>query len=167
MNKKDVPSLILFVCAGNICRSPAAEGVMQDLVNSAGHAGLVGIDSAGTHGYHTGELADPRMREAAGRRGLNLTSRARQVRRADLDEFSFVIAMDNENLAYLNEIHEQPKAAIHLLSDFLDKNSWPADVPDPYYGGPAGFEKVLDMLQAAAPQLLEHVLESRKSQSLS
>lgn len=144
---------ILFVCLGNICRSPTGEGVLQHMVATSPWAGAIKIDSAGTIGYHQGRPADPRMQRAAARRGIELTSRARQVQAADLDRFDMVLAMDRENLADLQRLHPTPKARVSLLSEFLDE-SWPNDVPDPYYGGEDGFEYVLDMIQAACPAIL-------------
>lgn len=144
---------VLFVCLGNICRSPTGEGVLQHLAATSPWAEAVTVDSAGTIGYHQGRPADPRMQRAAARRGIELTSRARQVQAADLDRFDLVLAMDRENLADLQRLHPTPKARVCLLSEFLDE-SWPQDVPDPYYGGEDGFEYVLDMIQAAGPAIL-------------
>lgn len=148
------PSRVLFVCLGNICRSPAAEGVLKHFVTKAGLESGIEIDSAGTAGYHIGKPADARMRRAASLRGYDLTSRARQVQPWDLHEFHWVIAMDRENLADLKTLVPQPQAEVRLLSSFLT-GSWPTDVPDPYYGGDEGFEFVLDMLEAASPAILE------------
>ncbi|TVP95269.1 MAG: low molecular weight phosphotyrosine protein phosphatase [Planctomycetaceae bacterium] len=144
---------VLFVCLGNICRSPAAEAVLR---TAAGDAAVeVRIDSAGTIAAHAGEPADPRMRAAGRKRGHALTSIARQVTVADLEpgRFDRVIAMDRENLAELRRLAPQPATRISLLSEFLE-SPWPQDVPDPYYGGADGFEFVLDMLEAAAPKIL-------------
>jgi protein-tyrosine phosphatase len=143
----------LFVCLGNICRSPTGEGVLQHAVAASPWSEVITIDSAGTIGYHQGRPADPRMQRAAARRGIELTSRARQVQAADLDRFDLVVAMDRENLADLQRLHPNPKARVCLLSEFLD-DRWPHDVPDPYYGGEDGFEYVLDMIQAACPAIL-------------
>lgn len=148
---------VLFVCLGNICRSPAAEGVFQHLVNEAGFAGSIGVDSAGTLGYHTGKPADARMRQAAAGRGYELLSRARQVQQNDLDEFDLIVAMDRSNLAELQAMHSAPAGRLCLLSDFLPDRQ-PLDVPDPYYGGTEGFEKVLDLLELASPAILLEVL---------
>lgn len=150
---------VLFVCLGNICRSPAAEGVMQQLVNERGLADQVHVDSAGTSGYHIGELADKRMRHAASARGLDLTSKSRQVTPRDLSEFDWVIAMDRDNYRELHGLREGPQSKIRLLSEFLD-DDWPRDVPDPYYGGDDGFEEVLNMLEAACPKLLDAICET-------
>ncbi len=147
---------VLFVCLGNICRSPAAEGVFATAVKAAGRSAEIDIDSAGTGNWHGGELADPRMRKAAARRGIELTSRARQVRPADFDEFDLIVAMDRDNLKNLEAMRKAKPGQLFLLSDLLG-SEWPVDVPDPYYGGPEGFERVLDMLAAAMPALLEQI----------
>ncbi len=145
---------VLFVCLGNICRSPAAEGLFAHYVSKQDQDDRFRIDSAGTAGYHEGNLADPRMREAAERRGIELSSRSRKIEYRDLESFDYVIAMDRENLADILRVHDAPAAKVQLLSDFLGDN-WPNDVPDPYYGGADGFEMVLDMLKAACPAMLD------------
>ena len=151
------PKSILFVCLGNICRSPTGEGVLQNLVEERGLDSKVTIDSAGTIGYHEGNPADRRMRDHASKRGYDLTSRSRKIVVDDLDRFDLVIAMDRQNHSDIMEI--DPAATnVKLMSDFLD-DSWPVDVPDPYYGGADGFETVLDMIEAACPAVLEHLLE--------
>jgi protein-tyrosine phosphatase len=156
---KDPVKRILFVCLGNICRSPAAEGVFQKLVAEQGLQQSVHVDSAGTAGYHIGKPADARMIAAADERGFDLTSRSRQVTARDIELFDLVVAMDRANYRDLLNLARTSKTDhIRLLSDFLDKTIWPAEVPDPYYGGQADFEYVLDMLQAASPQLLSHLL---------
>lgn len=114
------------------------------------------VDSAGTAGYHVGELADSRMRDTAQCRGIELLSRSRKLTRRDLDEFDLVIAMDRQNLSDIQSLHESPQATVRMLSDFLD-DAWDDEVPDPYYGGQAGFETVLDMLQAACPGILDEL----------
>ena len=142
---------------GNICRSPAGEGVMQDLVNQRKLEASIAVDSAGTHGYHVGERADARMRSAAKKRGYVLQSRSRRVTKIDLQIFDVVIAMDKDNLFELNQMHDQPTSELKLLSDYLP-DGWPKDVPDPYYGGDAGFEKVLDMIELACPIIVEELM---------
>ena len=116
------------------------------------------IDSAGTAGYHIGARADERMREYASRRGYDLQSRARKLVPTDLETFDLVIAMDRENFDDINRLHGDPTADVKLLSEYLD-DSWPNDVPDPYYGGEDGFEYVLDMIEAAAPEILKQLAE--------
>jgi len=146
---------VLFVCMGNICRSPTGEGVFKHYVDEQGYTDLIQVDSAGTLAYHTGDPADQRMREAAGRRGYTLNSIARQVNGADIDECDLVVAMDYDNLADLERLANGPKPHIRLLGSFIDAEQ-PGPVPDPYYGGAAGFEKVLDMIESACPGMFEH-----------
>ncbi|MEM6472933.1 MAG: low molecular weight protein-tyrosine-phosphatase [Planctomycetota bacterium] len=145
---------ILFVCMGNICRSPAGEAVMSRFAEEFDVD--VEVDSAGTHGYHVGEPADARMRAAAETRGYDLTSRGRQVTKEDLADgkFDLVLAMDQENYAGLTKLAGRPTQHIRLFSDYLDDN-WPTDVPDPYYGGDDGFDEVLDMLEEGCPVILQ------------
>lgn len=157
------PTKILFVCMGNICRSPAAECLFQHFVNERGDANRILIDSAGTISYHAGNPPDSRMSEAAANRGYKLLGRARQVTRHDLDEFDLILAMDRDNLSSLQSLATSPKGRVVLFSDFLD-DQWPQDVPDPYYGGRRGFEDVLDMIEAACPAILAEC-QSDKSNS--
>lgn len=149
---------VLFVCLGNICRSPTGEGILKHVVDQLGLSDQFLIDSAGTAGYHIGHRADARMREHASRRGYELTSRARKICVDDLDTFNLVIPMDRENLLDVRRLTSQAKAEIKLLSEFLDDN-WPTDVPDPYYGGPEGFEYVVDMIEAACPRIVAYLRE--------
>ena len=140
---------------GNICRSPTAEGVFRHLANENGFADRLHIDSAGTHAYHIGEPADRRARAAAERRGMSLDGiRARRVSAADYERFDYIIAMDEENLARLRD--ESPDEHQHKLRLFLEYTDGPeTEVPDPYYGGAAGFERVLDLVEEASRGLLE------------
>ena len=152
------PIKILFVCMGNICRSPMAEGVFRHHVRQVGLDGLIAIDSAGTHDYHVGELPDPRAQRAAGRRGYDLaTLRGRQVSRADFLEFDYLLAMDEVNLRALERLC--PSRHAHKLKLFMEfgVNAAPREVPDPYYGGDQGFERVLDMVEDASQGLLAHL----------
>lgn len=151
---------ICFVCLGNICRSPTAHGVMEHLVAEAGLAHAVSIASAGTGAYHVGELPDPRTRAAAKRRGFALTSRAQQFTAADLDRFDLVVAMDGSNLRDVRRLAGKRTAPeIVLLRSFDASAPANADVPDPWYGGDAGFEEVLDQCERACAGLLAHVRE--------
>ncbi|MEM9553429.1 MAG: low molecular weight protein-tyrosine-phosphatase [Acidobacteriota bacterium] len=153
---------VLFVCMGNICRSPAGEGLFLDLLAQRGLDDAVEVDSAGTIGYHTGAAPDRRMRRAAEARGVTLEGAARQVRADDFERFDLVIAMDRENHADLDALGLTRGGQLRLLSDFLDadqRTTWGVDVPDPYYGGDAGFEHVLDMIEAARERLLEHLID--------
>ena len=149
---------LLFVCLGNICRSPAAEGVFLHHLRERGLSDRFVVDSAGTGAWHVGEQADSRMRRAASRRGYDLTSRARQVTVEDFHEFHLVVAMDRSNFSDLEEIRPAgSRADLRLFSDFLPAGS-PQDVPDPYYGGEQGFDRVLDLVEEGAENLLEHLL---------
>ena len=148
---------ILFVCMGNICRSPTGEGVMRKLVEDRGMIDRVVVDSAGTIGYHQGHPADTRMRKHAAKRGYNLTSVARQIQPGDLDRFDLIIAMDSANHHDILGIARGQTNHVRLLSNFLD-GDWPTDVPDPYYGGDEGFETVIDMIEAACLSLLDYLL---------
>jgi protein-tyrosine phosphatase len=153
---------ILFVCMGNICRSPTAEAVFRKVVTESGLGDVVHIDSAGTHGYHVGEPPDPRTVAAAARRGYLLDElRARRFEPKDFERFDYVIAMDRENLVQL-EMHAgvEHRPRLALLLSFAEGIG--EDVPDPYYGGAAGFERVLDMIEEASRGLLE-TLRSRHS----
>jgi len=149
---------VLFVCMGNICRSPTAEGVFRQVVDDAGLSHLIEIDSAGTHAYHVGEQPDRRSQATALRRGFDLSSqRARKVHKNDFDEFHYVLAMDNENYANLRAICSE--AALSKVGLFLEHgiNISETEVPDPYYGGDRGFEHVLDLIEDASRGLLAHI----------
>jgi protein-tyrosine phosphatase len=150
---------LCFVCLGNICRSPTAEGVMRALVERAGLASAIEIDSAGTGAWHVGEPADERARAAAARRGFELTSVARRVMRADFDRFDYLIAMDRENLIALERMapDEAARGKVRLLRSFDPAAPRGAAVPDPYYGGADGFDQVVDICEAACRGLLEHI----------
>ena len=151
---------ILFVCMGNICRSPMVEGVFRHHVKQAGLDERIAIDSAGTHDYHIGEPPDPRAQRAAGRRGYDLSRlRGRQVSRADFGEFDYLLAMDRMNLRVLERLC--PSQHGHKLKLFMEfsNDAAPGEVPDPYYGGEQGFERVLDMAEDASQGLLEHLRE--------
>lgn len=158
--KRDLMVNVLFVCMGNICRSPTAEGVFSKLVEEQGLAEKIGIDSAGTHAYHTGEAPDSRAQQSALKRGINIGSlRARKAIAKDFGRFDYVIAMDYDNLSHLESIC--PEEHVEKLSLFLEYGSQSdiKEVPDPYYGGPLGFERVLDLVEDASRGLLEAILE--------
>ena len=157
--EKPSPQRIMFVCLGNICRSPAAQAVMQKLVQDHGVSDRFQIDSSGTAGYHIGALPDARMIAAGAKRGIPMTSHAKKLIADHLSHRDLIIAMDRENLANIQRLSDGKTANVKLLSDFLDP-SWPRDVPDPYYGEEDGFEYVLDMLEAACPAILKSSLES-------
>ena len=149
---------ILFVCMGNICRSPTAQGVFESRVAATELAQRVQIDSAGTHAYHVGEQPDPRATQAAAKRGIDLSrQRARRVEAADFARFDYVLAMDNSNLDDLLSIcPEQHQGKVRLFLEFVGP-SVRHDVPDPYYGGPQGFERVLDLVEEGAEALIEDI----------
>jgi protein-tyrosine phosphatase len=156
----NAPYRITFVCLGNICRSPTAHGVMERLVAEAGLSRVIAIDSAGTAAYHIGELPDERTRVAARRRGIELTHRGRQFTRADLDRFDLVVAMDGQNLTRLRQLAAGRTTPVLALLRSFDPTAAPgAEVPDPWGGGAAGFEEVLDQCERACAGLLAHVRE--------
>jgi len=149
---------VLFVCMGNICRSPTAEGVFRKRVAAELPELVIEIDSAGTHAYHVGEAPDARARSAAASRGVDLQSiRARRVESEDFDRFDLVLAMDELNHVTLLDIcPPERQSRVRLFLDFaphLERR----DVPDPYYGGPNGFERVLDLVEEASAGLIEHI----------
>ena len=148
---------ILFVCLGNICRSPAAEAMMQMLVERNGLADRVVLDSAGTYGGHSGERSDARMRRAALARGIDITHRARQVREEDFERFDMIIAMDDNNYEALFRLAPDREAQqrIYRFREFLRHNPNWSYIPDPYYEGHDGFELVLDLLEDGCSTLLE------------
>ena len=154
---------LLFVCLGNICRSPTAEGVMRHLVREAGLEDEITIDSAGTGSWHVGSAPDERSTAAAALRGITLEGQARQVTAADFDRFDLVVAMDSSNKRDLQRLapNAEARAKVVALREF-DPEAVAAgdlDVPDPYYGGDDGFEHVLDVIDRAGRGLLEHVRE--------
>ena len=151
---------VLFVCMGNICRSPTAEGVFRHFLTEAGLSDEVHADSAGTHAYHTGEPPDRRAQAAAERRGYALDDiRARRVSDLDFEGFDFIVAMDEDNLLNLRESAEETHH--HKIRLFLEfaRDSGMREVPDPYYGGAQGFERVLDLVEDASAGLLAAVRE--------
>ncbi len=149
---------VCFVCLGNICRSPTAEGVMRHLVKEAGLSHLIEVESAGTAGYHTGSPADARSRKAAQRRGIVLDGRAQQFQAADFGRFDYVLAMDGNNFADLEGLAPPDLLKkLHLLRSFDPASPRGAGVPDPYYGGPEGFDEVLDLCESACAALLERL----------
>lgn len=154
---------VLFVCMGNICRSPTAEGVFRRQVAAAGLLDRIVIDSAGTHDYHIGKPPDRRSQQAALRRNYDLSGlRGRQVGPGDFHEFDYILAMDRDNLANLQRIC--PAQHLHKLNLFMEfsRKFGQREVPDPYYGGEQGFENVLDMIEDAASGLLD-AIQARKA----
>ncbi len=158
MARIGTPARVLFVCMGNICRSPIAEGVLRHAVASAGLEQIIFVDSAGTHEYHAGHPPDRRAQLAAARRGYQLANlRARQVNAQDFVEFNYILAMDQDNLSHLRRLAPaQHHGKLGLFMDYSSERRG-EDVPDPYYGGAQEFELVLDMAEDAAAGLLQHI----------
>ena len=155
---------VLFVCMGNICRSPTAQGVFRALIEREGLESHIRTDSAGTIAYHVGEPPDRRARETATKRGIDLSDlRARRARAEDFEMFDYVIAMDRANYHDLMEICPPGRQdRLHLFMDFAPH--LPEDeVPDPYYGGVAGFDRVFDMVEQASLGLLQHIRDNNQS----
>ena len=151
-----MPAKVLFVCLGNICRSPMAEGIFAQLVRERGLERAYRIDSAGTGDWHVGEPPDRRAIAAAGKHGVPLPSLCRQVRRADFDEFDLVVAMDRGNRRDLEALApEGSRRKIRLMRDYEPESERGADVPDPYYGGPVEFDTVYGMLRRCCERLLD------------
>jgi protein-tyrosine phosphatase len=151
---------LLFVCLGNICRSPTAEGVMRSLITQAGLQESIELESAGTGSWHVGSPPDERASAAAGARGILLEGAARQVRSEDFQRFDLLLAMDRANLRELQRLAdgEEERGKARLLRQFDPASSGEdLDVPDPYYGAAGGFEEVLDLVQAACEGLLEQI----------
>ncbi|MEY4467051.1 MAG: hypothetical protein RIR21_844 [Pseudomonadota bacterium] len=149
---------LLFLCMGNICRSPTAHGVFRDLVNARGLHHQIHIDSAGTHNYHPGSPPDKRSQKHAIKRGYDLSDlRARQISELDYEQHDLLLAMDWDNLALAQQdCPPEHQRKLRRLTEFC-KNHQAAVVPDPYYGGDAGFEHVLDLIEDACEGLLEHI----------
>jgi len=144
---------VLFVCMGNICRSPTAEGVFRKLVSRAERHSDFEIDSAGTIGYHAGNMADNRMRAAAEERGYQLESIARRIEVSDFARFDLIVTMDDENFRDVSAMAPGSGARIVRMCDYCEEHD-ETEVPDPYYGGEAGFQKVIDILEDACANLL-------------
>ncbi|TKW11699.1 hypothetical protein SEVIR_6G250400v4 [Setaria viridis] len=161
------PFAVLFVCLGNICRSPAAEAVFRNLVSKRGLDSKFHIDSAGTIGYHEGNKADSRMRSASKKRGIEVTSISRPIKPSDFRDFDLILAMDRQNYEdILNSFerwrHKEPLPdsapnKVKLMCSYCKRHT-ESEVPDPYYGGPQGFEKVLDLLEDACESLLDSIV---------
>jgi protein-tyrosine phosphatase len=155
-----VPIRVSFVCLGNICRSPTAEGIMRSLVDRAGLSDAIEVESAGTGSWHLGERADRRARETAEARGVTLNGRAQQFGESDFDRLDYILVMDvgiKSALARLAS-SDEARAKVHLLRSFDPASAPDAPVPDPYYGGPDGFEEVFDICDAACRGLLDHIV---------
>lgn len=149
---------VLFVCMGNICRSPTAEGVFTHMVTEAGLENFIKIDSAGTHNYHVGAEPDSRAQAVSESRGYDLSSlRGRKFVEDDFFEFDYIIGMDDENIETMSFIRpDGARASLHLFLEFASQHD-ETEVPDPYYGGPKGFDRVLDMVEDASRGLLDRI----------
>jgi protein-tyrosine phosphatase len=158
------PVRVLFVCMGNICRSPTAEGVFRKLQKELAPELDIHVDSAGTHAYHIGAPPDPRSYAAALDRDVDISShRGRQATFQDFHDFDYVIAMDSDNLRRLQALRpKSSRAQLCLLLEYAPKSGF-LDVPDPYYGGSGGFERVLDLVEAGSRGLLEEIKKHNKS----
>jgi protein-tyrosine phosphatase len=150
---------VCFVCLGNICRSPTAEGVFLALVKKDGLGQKIRVDSAGTSGWHVDERADRRSSATARERGVHLPSRSRRLVLEDFELFDYILAMDQENLENMLAMapNAQARTRVHLFRDFDDSSSQGSEVPDPSYGGPRGFDDVFDMCEASARGLLKEL----------
>ena len=155
---------VLFVCMGNICRSPTADGVFRHKVTERGLQDWIRVDSAGTHNYHPNSPPDDRAQEHAAKRGYDLSPlRARQVSQSDFENFDLILAMDWDNLALLQDIcPAEFQKKLRRLTEFCLKSESPV-VPDPYYGGSSGFEQVLDLIEDGCAGLIQHVSKSGPS----
>ena len=158
---KENPYKIVFVCLGNICRSPTAEGVMQHLVNERGLQFYFYIDSAGTSAYHIGEPANSKAQKVANEKGVELKSRARRFEAEDLGEFDLILAMDRENYENILALDGSDSYSdkVKLMRDFDPQSGNNAEVPDPYYGGMDGFNNVFDIVKRSCENLLDELEE--------
>lgn len=162
--KEEAMVKVLFVCMGNICRSPVAEGVFRRMLEGAGLAAKVYVDSAGTHSYHEGCVPDKRSQAAAGRRGVDLSKlKARRVMAEDFEVFDYLLAMDRDNFEHLLALCALPEhqRKVRLLMDYAP-DSPEREVPDPYYGGINGFERVMDLIEEASEGLMLHIRERHR-----
>ena len=151
---------VMFICMGNICRSPTAHGVFRKIVQDEGYADEIYIESSGTHAYHVGESPDQRAQKTALQRGIDLSDlRAQKVRASDFENFDYLLAMDADNYAILaSNCPAEHKQKLHMFLDFAnDVNQ--RDVPDPYYGGASGFDYVFDLVEAGSRGLLKDILD--------
>ncbi|TGN19709.1 low molecular weight protein-tyrosine-phosphatase [Leptospira idonii] len=155
---KETKIKVLFVCLGNICRSPAAEGAFSSLLQKENLLEQFHIDSCGTAGYHNGELADPRTRSVAKNRGLNLTHKSRKLTSSDLENFDFILVMDKDNLRTVqNAIYDDSLRKKLYLFRYFEDNSNPKEVPDPYYKDISAFEQVQDIVENASLHFLKYL----------
>ena len=154
---------VLFVCLGNICRSPTAEGILLDLVKRNRLEHSIFVDSAGTAAYHVGEGADARSQETANQHGVILPSRARQCTAKDIEDFDYIFAMDRNNLQNIMKLCKTKPHNVFLFRDFDPNSPANVDVPDPYYGGPKGFEEVFSICYSTCSAILERIHKELKA----
>jgi protein-tyrosine phosphatase len=153
------PISVLFICLGNICRSPLAEAVFRELVAAEGLEDRFLVDSAGTSGYHDGEPPDRRTADVAGRRGIRVTGTSRRVTPDDIDRFDYLVAMDARNRSAMERLvgADDGDGRVLMLREFDPESDGDLDVPDPYFGGPRGFEDVHDIVERSARGLLQEI----------
>lgn len=155
---------VLFVCLGNICRSPLAEGIFKDLVKKSGLDSFIQVDSAGTSGWHIDEPPDARSIQIAAQKGVQLDHLGRQIKKIDLQRFDYILAMDQENLEEIQRLQDPGQfhnVRILLMREFDNQRSG-ADIPDPYYGGQNGFQLVYDMLEESLSNFLDFIIKKHK-----
>lgn len=157
---------ILFVCLGNICRSPAAEGITKKMLASRGLGDLVNVDSAGIGNWHAGQLPDSRMRRHGAAHGYNFDSRARQFVAGDFDRFSHIVAMDADNVTAINAKArtDSDRKKVLRMADFLRTHPGRKSIPDPYYGSDRDFELVIELLEDACEGLVNHICKTLKQE---
>ena len=155
MNRKQ-PLRVLYVCSGNICRSPLAQGVSEHILGTIPGDGPLEVESRGTTGYHVGEQVDPRMRETAARRGIRLSHRARQMSLQDFEDYDLVLAMDRSNYRDLVRMARTPEieAKVRMFRDYDPEANGELEVPDPWYGGMGGFERVFEIVHRTCASLI-------------
>jgi protein-tyrosine phosphatase len=158
-----MPYKLLFVCLGNICRSPAAENIMNHLIDQANLSTQIVCDSAGTSSYHIGSSPDRRMTQTANQRGIKMTGKGRQFKRDDFEQFDLILAMDQENYDNILRLDPWGKYShkVKFMCDFCDHHTL-KEVPDPYYGGTEGFNQVIDLLLDSCEGLLEFIIQDQK-----
>lgn len=161
MELKNKKVKVLFVCLGNICRSPMAEGAFNYWVGEFGLAEHFEVDSAGTALYHVGSLADDRMRQVATKHGIELHSLARQLKKVDLEYYDYILAMDRQNYSIIKKLTDRPLNNLYLMRDF-DKEGSSEDVPDPYYGDLSGFEDVYEIQLRSCEKLLDQICRAKR-----